>query len=251
MLGKILKMKNIKLTLEFDGTNYHGWQSQNNSIAVQDVVSKAILNLTGENATLNGSSRTDAGVHSYGLSANFFTNSSIPPERFAYALNSALPSDVVVIKSEEVSLDFHARFDSKGKKYRYMIFNSAFPSALLRDRACHEVRHLDESKMQEAALKFLGTHDFSSFMAAGSVVKSALRTIYSADVKREGKIIYFEVKGNGFLYNMVRIMAGTLIEVGYGRIKVADVDNILLSKDRKRAGKTAPAHGLYLVEVYY
>jgi len=244
-------MKNVKLTLEYDGSNYHGWQSQNNSLAVQDVVYKAVFKLTGENVTINGSSRTDAGVHAYGLCANFITNSSIPPERFSFAMNSVLPSDIVVVKSEEVSLDFHARFNSKGKKYRYMIYNSTFPSALLRERACHEVRNLDESKMQEAAMKFLGTHDFSSFMAAGSVVKSPVRTIHSVEVTRDGNIINFEVLGNGFLYNMVRIMAGTLIEVGYGRIKVAEVENIILSKDRKRAGKTAPAHGLYLVKVYY
>lgn len=244
-------MRNIKLTIEFDGCNYHGWQTQNNSLAVQDVITEGILKLTGENVTVNGSSRTDAGVHALGLCANFHTDSSIPPERFAYALNTMMPPDIVILKSEEADLNFHARFDSKGKKYRYLIYNSVFPSALLRERACHISKTLDVAKMQEAANRFFGTHDFSTFMAAGSVVKSTVRTINYVNVEKKDNLISFEVQGDGFLYNMVRIMAGTLIEVGYGKINAADIDDIILSGNRKRAGKTAPAHGLYLVEVFY
>lgn len=244
-------MKNIKLIIEYDGTNYHGWQSQNNSLAVQDIIASAINKLTGEKVIVNGSSRTDAGVHSYGLAANFLTDSPIPPDRFCYALNTVLPSDVVAVKSEEVSSDFHARFSSKGKKYRYLIYNSEFPSAILRNRAYHVSKALDADKMQEAAEKFIGTHDFTTFMAAGSTVKSPVRTIYSATVTKKDNIICFEVEGSGFLYNMVRIMAGTLVEVGYGKIKVEQINDIILSKNRKLAGKTAPPHGLYLLEVYY
>lgn len=244
-------MRNVKLTIEFDGTNYHGWQTQNNSLAVQDVITEAIYKLTGEKAMVNGSSRTDAGVHALGLCANFHTDSSIPPDRFSYALNSMMPPDIVIIKSEEVSQEFHARFDSRGKKYRYLIYNSEFPSALLRERACHISKLLDISKMQEAANKFLGTHDFSTFMAAGSAVKSTVRTINYVNVEKNDNLVSFEVQGDGFLYNMVRIMAGTLIEVGYGKINAADMDDVILSGNRKRAGKTAPAHGLYLVEVFY
>lgn len=244
-------MRNVKLTIEFDGSNYHGWQSQNNSLAIQDVITQGILDLTGENLTVHGSSRTDAGVHALGMCANFHTDSPIPPDRFSFALNTLMPPDVVIVKSEEVSPDFHARFDSKGKMYRYMIYNFPFPTALLRERACHISKSLDIVKMQDAAQKFLGTHDFSTFMAAGSVVKSTVRTISYVNLAKIDNLISFEVKGNGFLYNMVRIMAGTLIEVGYGRINVSDIDDIILSGNRKRAGKTAPAHGLYLVEVYY
>jgi len=244
-------MKNIKLTIEYDGSQYHGWQTQNNSLAVQDVITEGIFKITGEKVTVNGSSRTDAGVHAFGLCANFLSSSSIPPDRFAYAINTVMPSDIVIVKSEEVSLDFHARFDSKGKKYRYLIYNSVFPSALLRDRACHVSKTLDVAKMQEAADKFIGTHDFSTFMAAGSVVKSTVRTISYVKVEKKDNLISFEIQGDGFLYNMVRIMAGTLIEVGCGKINAADINDIILSGNRKRAGKTAPAHGLYLVEVYY
>jgi pseudouridylate synthase I len=244
-------MKNVKLTIEYDGTNYHGWQSQNNSLAIQDIVNEAVHKLTGEKVTVNGSSRTDAGVHAYGLAANFNTDSSIPPDRFSYALNTMLPPDVVVVKSEEVTADFHARFSSKGKKYRYLIYNGAFPSALLRNRAYHISKYLDADKMQEAANFYTGTHDFSAFMATGSTAKTTIRTISSARVSRIDDLITFEVEGNGFLYNMVRIMVGTLIEVGYGKIKVSDIENIILSKNRKMAGRTAPAHGLYLLEVFY
>lgn len=244
-------MKNVKLTIEYDGTNYHGWQSQNNSLAIQDIINAAVYKLTGEKVTVNGSSRTDAGVHAYGLAANFNTSSSIPSERFCYALNTMLPPDVVVVKSEEVPEEFHARFSSKGKKYRYLIHNSAFPSALLRNRAYHFSKHLDESKMQEAAKFFIGSHDFTAFMAAGSTAKTTVRTIYNVKVKREEELVTFEVEGNGFLYNMVRIMTGTLIEVGYGKIRTCDMDSIILSKNRKLAGRTAPAHGLYLLEIYY
>ena len=244
-------MKNIKLTIEYDGTGFSGWQTQPNARAVQDVVSAGIQQLTGEKVDLTGSSRTDAGVHALGLSANFHTSSNIPPERFAYALNTALPEDVVIRKSEEVETDFHARFDAKGKKYRYLFLNSLYPSALMRYRAYHIQHTLNFDAMQKAVGYFLGTHDFSAFRASGSDVKTSERTITWVSLAKKEDIIEFEIMGDGFLYNMVRIIAGTMVDVGKERIKPEDVPGIIMDKDRKKAGRTAPAHGLYLVEVFY
>ncbi|NLM59369.1 MAG: tRNA pseudouridine(38-40) synthase TruA [Clostridium sp.] len=244
-------MKNIKLIIEYDGTNYHGWQTQENARTVQDVIEKALEDLTGEKIALIGSSRTDFGVHALGQVANFITNSTIPGDRFCYALNRILPEDIVIRESCEVSLDFHARFQAKGKKYRYIIYNSRFPSAMLRKRAYHVSYNLDAEGMKKAASYFTGTHDFFTFMATGSSVKTTVRTITGVSLEKKDNILEFEICGNGFLYNMVRIIAGTLVEVGMGRIKADDIPDIIKSKDRKKAGRTAPAHGLYLVEVYY
>ncbi|AUS98111.1 tRNA pseudouridine(38-40) synthase TruA [Clostridium thermosuccinogenes] len=255
-------MRNIKLTIEYDGTNYHGWQSQTNAVTVQDVVKRAIESLTGEDCDLVGSSRTDVGVHALGQVANFHTNSGIPGEKFAYALNNLLPEDIVIRESEDVSPDFHARFSSKGKKYRYLIYNSRKPSALLRNRAALVHLPLDIEAMQKALPYFLGRHDFSAFRASGSDTKTSERTITGISISensnalpgpcsKDSKLIELEVSGDGFLYNMVRIIAGTLIYVGNGKIKYDDIPAIIESRDRRRAGQTAPAHGLYLVEVYF
>ena len=232
-------MRNIKLTLEYDGTGYHGWQSQANAAAVQDVVGSAIKKLTGEEISLTGSSRTDTGVHALGQVANFYTSSGIPADKFAFALNCILPENIVVNKSEEVGMDFHARFSAKGKKYRYLIYNSTFPSALMRFRAYHVFYPLSVEAMAEGAEYFCGTHDFAAFMATGSSVKTTVRTIHNisisaadgddsslprflttdprADKKTLPKLITLEIAGDGFLYNMVRIIAGTLVQVGYGK----------------------------------
>jgi tRNA pseudouridine38-40 synthase len=244
-------MRNIKLTIEYEGTNYHGWQSQSNASTVQDVIENAINSLTGETCDLMGCSRTDTGVHALGHVANFFTSSKIPADRFAYALNTKLPSDVVIKNSEEVSSEFHARFMATGKKYRYLIYNSLYPSALLRNRAYHVTRPLNLELMNTAAQQFLGKHDFSAFRASGSDTKTSERTITGVWLKRDGDVIEFEIQGDGFLYNMVRIIAGTLVEVGYCRISAESITDIIQSKDRTKAGRTAPAHGLYLMEVYY
>lgn len=255
-------MRNIKLTIEYDGTNYHGWQSQTNAVTVQYVVKRAIESLTGEDCDLVGSSRTDVGVHALGQVANFHTNSGIPGEKFAYALNNLLPEDIVIRESEDVSPDFHARFSSKGKKYRYLIYNSRKPSALLRNRAALVHLPLDIEAMQKALPYFLGRHDFSAFRASGSDTKTSERTITGISISensnalpgpcsKDSKLIELEVSGDGFLYNMVRIIAGTLIYVGNGKIKYDDIPAIIESRDRRRAGQTAPAHGLYLVEVYF
>jgi tRNA pseudouridine38-40 synthase len=244
-------MKNVKLTIEYDGTNYHGWQSQSNAKTVQETVERAIHGLTGEVININGSSRTDQGVHAYGQVANFFTESNIPHDRFSYALNRLLPEDIIIRKSEEVSMDFHARYCAKGKKYRYLIYNSSFPSAIFRNRSYHVSHNLDLDSMKKALPFFKGTHDFSAFKATGSSVKTSVRTIFDANLSKIDNNICFEVSGDGFLYNMVRIMVGTLVDVGMGRIRAEDIPDIIESRDRKRAGRTAPPQGLYLVEVYY
>ncbi|NLL06588.1 MAG: tRNA pseudouridine(38-40) synthase TruA [Clostridiaceae bacterium] len=244
-------MKNVKLTIEYDGTNYHGWQVQSNAKTVQGTVERAIRGLTGEEITITGSSRTDQGVHAYGQVANFLTQSNIPQDRFSYALNRMLPDDIVIKKSEEVSLDFHARHCSKGKKYRYLIYNSSFPSAIFRNRAYHVSHQLDFEEMQKSIGYFLGTHDFSAFRSTGSSVKTSVRTIFDVKLTKSEDNIWFEVSGDGFLYNMVRIIVGTIVDVGMGRIKSKEIPSIIESLERKRAGRTAPPQGLYLVEVYY
>jgi tRNA pseudouridine38-40 synthase len=244
-------MRNIKLTIEYDGTNYHGWQSQQNAIAVQDIVIKAIRKITGEDFSLTGSSRTDTGVHAYGQVANFFTESRIPVDKFPFALNSALPEDIVIKKAEEVNDEFHSRFSTIGKKYRYLIYNSVFPSAILNKRAYFVPGKLDINSMEQAVQYFLGKHDFSAFRASGSDTKTSERTITAVSLRTNAEIIEFEIQGDGFLYNMVRIIAGTLIEVGTGRIHADLIPGIIEGKDRRKAGRTAPAHGLYLVEIYY
>lgn len=244
-------MLNVKLTIEYDGTNYHGWQSQTNAAAVQDVIQSAIKKITGEECTLTASSRTDAGVHALGQVANFRTESNIPPNKFSYVLNSVLPDDIVIKKSEEVNQDFHAQYLAIGKKYRYLIYNSNSPSALLRNRACYVPQRLNFEAMVRAAESFVGTYDFSAFKASGGSVKTSVRTIANTSLNVCEDIFKFEIAGNGFLYNMVRIITGTLIEVGIGKISAKSIPEIIESRDRKRAGRTAPAHGLYLVEVYY
>jgi len=244
-------MRNIKLIIEYDGTNYHGWQTQINALAIQDVIRDAIRKITGEQVDLIGSSRTDVGVHAYGQVANFVTDSNIPDEKFSFALNSVLPFDICIKGSKEVEMDFHSRYSTKGKKYRYKIYNSIYPSAILRDRAYNVKCKLDLEAMKKASLYFLGEHDFTTFRASGSSVKSAVRMITDISLFKKGDIIVFEITGNGFLYNMVRIIVGTLIDVGMGKIKAEEIKSIIESKDRKRAGKTIPAHGLYLIEVYY
>ncbi len=247
-------MRNIKLTIEFDGTAYHGWQSQINAVTVQDTVSAAVNALTGEDCSLFGSSRTDAGVHALGYVCNFHTNSAIPEDKFAFALNTMLPKDIVIKGSQEVPSDFHARFSAKAKTYRYLIYNAVFPTALLRNRAYHIYYPLDIGQMQAAAAQFVGTHDFYAFSAAGGSVKTTVRTITAATVTRhnqDNNLVEFHITGDGFLYNMVRIIAGTLIEVGIGKLKPDDIPELILGRDRRKAGRTAPAHGLYLVEVFY
>lgn len=261
--------RNIALVLEYDGTRYSGWQIQENASTVQGCVQKALYDLTGETIPVNGCSRTDAGVHASGYVLNFVTNATIPADKFALALNAFLPEDITAIASYEVSADFHARFCAKRKTYRYLFYPASRPSALLSKRAWH-IRCVDfdteneavwqaaAGKMDCAAHFFVGTHDFSAFRAVGSHVKTTVRTIYDAkvyllppDFITGHRVFCFEVTGDGFLYNMVRIMTGTLKDVMIGKIAPEQIANILASCKREEAGATAPPEGLYLYRVEY
>ncbi len=244
-------MRNIKLVIEYDGKNFNGWQKQPNKLNIQGEIEKAIEEITGEKIDLIASGRTDAGVHSLGQVANFKTNSTIDTDKFPYAINSKLKKSILIKSAEEVPERFHSRYSVHSKTYRYTINNSKFGTALYRDMEYHFPIKLDENKMQEASKYFEGEHDFKAFKASGTSSKSSVRTIYKAEVKREGERVIIELTGNGFLYNMVRIIAGTLVDVGTYKILPEDVKNIIEKKERKNAGKTLPAKGLCLVEVQY
>lgn len=239
------------LKLEYDGTEYHGWQRQNNAVTIQELLEKTLSKITKAGVSVTGCSRTDAGVHALGYVCNFNTKSNIPAERMPYALNSLLPKDITVLECREASHEFHARFCTKGKKYRYRIINRTFPSVFERNYVYHWPYSLDMRLMEESVGFFVGEHDFSAFMASGSAAKDTVRTIYDFTIEKKNDEIIMEVSGNGFLYNMVRIIAGTILYVGNGRIKAASIPKIIKDGDRKEAGITAPPQGLYLVEVYY
>lgn len=244
-------MRNIKLTIEYDGKDFNGWQKQPNKPNIQGEIERAIYNITKEEVDLIGSGRTDAGVHALGQVANFKTNSNIPIEKLALAINSQLKNSIIIKKAEEVDERFHSRYNAKHKTYRYIINNSPCGTAIYRNlEYCFPIK-LDVAKMQEAAKYFEGEHDFKAFKSSGTSAKNSVRTIYNASVKQEGEKIIIELTGNGFLYNMVRIISGTLLDVGLQKIKPEKIKNIIEEKDRQKAGKTLPAHGLYLVEVKY
>ena len=244
-------MRNIKLTIEYDGKEFNGWQKQPNKLNIQGNIEKVLSDITKEDIEIIGSGRTDAGVHALGQVANFKTNSTIPIEKFAIAINSRLKKSIVIKKAEEVPERFHSRYNCKKKTYRYVINNSETGSAIYRNLEYNIKQPLNIEKMQDASQYFVGEHDFSAFKASGTSSKSSVRTIYSAKVTKEGERIFIELTGNGFLYNMVRIIAGTLVEVGLGKIKPEEITEIIDSKDRQKAGKTLPPYGLYLVEVNY
>jgi len=241
----------VRLTIEYDGTAYAGWQRQENALAVQQVVEEALRKLTGHEHTITGASRTDAGVHAFGQIAHFDAIGRIPAEKYAYALNTVLPDDVRIRASQEVPDDFHARFSAKGKWYRYCIYNDAHASAILRNTHAHVMYPLDIEAMRREAAYAVGTHDFNAFAASGSVVKDTVRTIYSVEVEKHEQKVEIHVKGNGFLYNMVRILAGTLIGVGTGKLEEGAIRRALETGSRLDLGMTAPARGLTLMEVYY
>jgi tRNA pseudouridine38-40 synthase len=244
-------MRNIKLTLEYDGTNYLGWQKQKVGITLQGTLEEAIKILTNEEVEVTGSSRTDAGVHAKGFVANFKTNSKIPSEKFREAINHKLPGDIVILKSEEVEESFHARYDSKGKTYSYSILNRDVPSAINRNYLYHVKRKLDVESMKKACQYFVGTHDFAAFKTSGSSVKTTVRTITELYIKESDNIIKIYVTGDGFLYNMVRIIVGTLIMVGSNKIEPLEIKKVIASKEREKAGICVPASGLVLERVYY
>ena len=244
-------MRNIKLTIEYDGKCYNGWQKQPDKLNIQGEIEKAIYNITREEVDLIGSGRTDAGVHALGQVANFKTNSTLPIEKLALAINSQLKSSIVIKKAEEVDERFHSRYTAKQKTYRYIINNSKCGTAIYRNLEYSYPFKLDAEKMKQASKYFEGEHDFKAFKSSGTSSKNSVRTIYKAIVKQEGEKIIIELTGNGFLYNMVRIISGTLLDVGLGKIQPEEIPEMIESKDRQRAGKTLPAHGLYLVEVKY
>ena len=244
-------MRNIKLTIEYDGKEFGGWQKQPNKLNIQGEIERAIEEITGEKVELIASGRTDAGVHAIGQVANFKIEKDIPIEKIPYALNSKLKKSIRIKESEEVPEKFHSRYTCKKKTYRYVINNSVQGTAIYRNLQYHFPEKLDENKMNEAAGYLIGEHDFKSFRASGTSSKSSVRTIFDAKVTREGELVIIELTGNGFLYNMVRIIAGTLIDVGINKINPEDIKSILEAKDRLKAGKTLPPNGLYLVNVEY
>lgn len=244
-------MRNIRLTIEYDGKEFNGWQKQPNKLNIQGNLEKVISDLTKEEIEIISSGRTDAGVHALGQVANFKTNSNIPIEKFAIAINSRIKQSIRIKKAEEVDERFHSRYNCKRKTYRYIINTSETGSAIYRNLEYNIKMQLDVKKMQEAVKFFIGEHDFSAFKSSGTSSKSSVRTIYNAKVEQDGERIIIELTGNGFLYNMVRIISGTLVEVGLNKIKPEDITKIIESKNRQNAGKTLPPCGLYLVSVEY
>lgn len=241
----------IRLIVEYDGTNYAGWQRQKNGLSVQQALEEAFERASGERVSITGAGRTDAGVHALAQVAHFDTQCTIPPEKISYAINMYLPRDIRVKRSEQAADDFHARFNACGKTYRYTIYNAPHPSAIYRNLSCHISGSLDLDAMRSAAAYLIGTHDFASFCAAGSEVKDTVRTIHALAITEELPFIHIEVTGSGFLYHMVRIIAGTLIDIGLSRIPPERMQEVLNKKDRNAASSTAPAQGLTMLKVYY
>ncbi len=245
-------MKRVKLIVAYDGTNYCGWQIQPNGITIEQVLNENLSKLLGEEITVTGASRTDSGVHSMGNVAIFDTETRMPADKISFALNQRLPADIVVQDSCEVPPDWHPRYQVSRKTYEYRILNRTFrmPNRRLDTYFYHH--KLDVDKMKRAASYLVGEHDFKSFCAVGAQVKTTTRTIYSCEVEKDGNdIITIRVTGNGFLYNMVRIIAGTLIRVGGGELAPDEMPRILGKKDRTAAGPTAPAHGLTMMGIEY
>lgn len=241
----------VKLVVAYEGTNYCGWQIQPNGITIEQVLNETLSSLLGEEITVTGASRTDAGVHSLGNVAVFETHTKMPAEKISFALNQRLPEDIVVQESCQVPEDFHPRFSKSRKTYEYRILNCRFRQPLERRTSYFYHYPLDVSAMQKAAAYLVGEHDFTSFASVHAQTNTYVRTIYALDVVREGGMIRIRVQGNGFLYNMVRIIAGTLIQVGAGIKKPEDMESILAEKDRELAGPTAPAHGLTMIGLEY
>ena len=244
-------MARIKIKIAYKGTNYNGWQIQPNGMTVQEEIQNALKKITKENIVIHGSGRTDSGVHAHGQIAHFDTQSTIPPKRFYKALNSHLPMDIRVVDSELVEADFHSRFSAIGKYYRYGIYLGEVSDPFLDSYYWHIDYPINLEKMEEALPYFVGTKDFRGFMASGSMVQDTTRTINKIQMTQQENRIHLDFWGNGFLYNMVRIITGTLIEVGRGSLTPEAIEPLIQSKERSKAGKTAPARGLFLEEVFY
>lgn len=243
-----MSKKRIMLTAAYDGTNYHGWQVQPNGETIEGVLNRCLSSLLGEKIEVIGASRTDSGVHALGNIAVFDTETSIPAEKIAYALNARLPEDIKIQDSREVDASFHPRHCDSRKTYEYKIYNAVFPMPTQRLYSYFSYTPFDVERMQEAAAYFVGTHDFKSFCSTDTHVENTVRQIEDIKVWKEDNLITMRVTGRGFLYNMVRIMAGTLMEVGRGCMQPQEIERILEAKDRSAAGPTAPACGLTLIK---
>lgn len=244
-------MRNLLLTLSFDGSAYHGWQVQENAVTVQQALQDALEHICGVRDNIVGCSRTDSGVHANMYCCNLRTEHTIPCDRLVTALNAVLPRDIAVSNCKQVPFDFHARYDCTSKEYIYKIWNSPNKNPFLYDYSLHYKYPLDAEMLDGQAKQYIGEYDFASFCAAGSSVASTVRNVTNASVTRDGDMVVFTVEANGFLYNMVRIMVGTLIDISSGKTEKNSIADIIAAKDRGRAGFTAPPHGLYLNRVNY
>ena len=249
---KIMDIKrNIKCEFSYDGTEYHGLQIQPNQRTIQGELEKSIYKLSKEKVNIIASGRTDAGVHARKQVCNFITDSKIPAEKWKDALNSVLPSDIIVLNTEEVPLAFHSRFDVTKKVYRYYLLNNKNVDIFRRNFTWHYPYPLNLGKMIEASKIFLGEHDFTSFSSVKADIEDKTRIIYESDIWEENNEIIFQISGNGFLYNMVRIIFGTIVEIGSNKLELENVGELLKVKNRSLAGKTAPARGLVLWDIFY
>lgn len=244
-------MRRLLITIQYDGSRYHGWQVQKNAVSVQQVFQDAVEQVFGNRLDVKGCSRTDSGVHANAYALTLDTDMAISDEGVVRALNTKLPSDIAALSCREVSDDFHPRYSCRSKQYVYKLYNRKMRNPFTVNYAYHYNRKVDEAFLNEAAKAFLGTHDFAGFCSVNSDVEDTVRTVYDARVYREEDTVYFVFEADGFLYNMVRIMVGTLLFVSEGKIKPEELPEIIASKDRKRAGKTAPPQGLYLNKVNY
>jgi tRNA pseudouridine38-40 synthase len=243
--------RNIKLTIEYDGTNYCGWQTQSGPTTVQETVSKTLTKIVGHQVTLYGASRTDSGVHARGQSANFRTSSQMTPAQFIKALNSSLPGDIAVRAAKSVPESFNAMHKARSKHYRYTILNSPVRSALDRNFYYFAPYKLSVNRMRQTLKYLVGRHDFRAFASKSSGRENCVRKIYSIRISKQGAYININIKGNGFLYNMARTIVGTLLLIGQGKMKPEAIKTIIRSRVRKKAGPTAPAKGLCLLKVNY
>ncbi len=241
-------MRRIRLTVAYDGTNYHGWQLQNNGITIEAELNRCLTQLLGEQIQVIGASRTDSGVHALGNIAVFDTETRMPADKVSYALNQRLPEDIRIQKSEEVALDWHPRHCESRKTYEYRIYCGEFPVPTKRLYSYFTYHPLNVENMRKAAALLVGEHDFKSFCQTGAQVESTVRTLYTVEIEEQGAEVVIRVCGNGFLYNMVRIIAGTLMEAGWGKRQPEEMKAILEAKSRSAAGPTAPACGLTLMK---
>ncbi len=244
-------MRRLIITIQYDGSNYHGWQVQSNALTVQEVFQNAVEKVFGKRLDVKGCSRTDAGVHANMYVLTLDTDMNISNDGVIFALNSHLPKDVAVIDCNEGDFDFHPRYSCKSKEYVYKLYNGKIRNPFLSDYAFYYRYPIDADYLNEQAQAFVGTYDYSGFCSAKSDVEDTVRTVKSFSVTRQGDMVYFRVEADGFLYNMVRIMVGTLLFVSEGKIEKDELNDVILSKDRKRAGKTAPPQGLYLNKAVY